>query len=104
MNLREMIGDIGITTILLVIVYGAYAGITWLRYGCKCSAKTEEADALLDRFMPEYEVVERHNTLVQAPAEVTLAAACDMDFDASGIVPYDLQSARTSIARPVCRK
>jgi len=36
--------------------------------------------------MPEYEVVERHSTFVQAPAEVTLAAACEMDFDESRIV------------------
>lgn len=86
MSLREMVGAIGIIIVSLVIAYGAYAGVTWLRYGCKRSAKTEEADPLLDRFMPEYDVVERHNTLVQAPAEVTLAAACDMDFDASRIV------------------
>ena len=86
MNLRERIGNIGITTVFLVIVYGAYAGITWLRYGCRRSATTEEVDPLLDRFMSDYEVVQRHHTLVQAPAEVTLAAACDMDFDESRIV------------------
>ena len=86
MNLREMVGAIGITTVSLAIAYGAYAGVTWLRYGCRRSAKAEEADPLLDRFMPTYEVVERHHALVKAPAEVTLAVACDMDLDASRIV------------------
>jgi hypothetical protein len=81
-----MLRGIGITAVSLVIAYGVYAAVTWLRYGRRRSAKTEEADPLLDGFMPEYEVVERHKTFVQAPAEVTLAAACDMDFDNSRIV------------------
>jgi hypothetical protein len=64
----------------LVAGYGAYVAVTWLRYGRVKQAPNEEADPLLDQFMPEYEVVERHSTFVRAPAEVTLAAACEMDF------------------------
>ena len=45
----------------------------------------EEADALLDRFMPDYEVVERHHTRVKAPAAITLAAARDLDVMKSGL-------------------
>ena len=37
----------------------------------------------VDRFMPAYDVVERHAVRVHAPAEVTLEAACAADlFDA----------------------
>ncbi len=60
--------------------YGAYVGITWLRYGRPRSAKPQEADELLDGFMPEYEISERHHINVDAPAEMTFAAACDMDL------------------------
>jgi hypothetical protein len=45
----------------------------------------ENADALLDRFMPVYEIAERHHIRVGAPAETTFAASCDMDLLASPI-------------------
>ena len=37
-------------------------------------------DALLDRFMPAYEVAERHHVHVAAPAAITFAAAKDQDL------------------------
>jgi hypothetical protein len=37
-------------------------------------------DALLDRFMPAYDVVERHRVSVAAPAEITFEAAREMDL------------------------
>src|SRR5262249_9458616 len=40
----------------------------------------EEDDPLLDRFMPAYDVVERHEVPVDAPASVTLAAARDVEL------------------------
>jgi hypothetical protein len=46
---------------------GAYAtcvGAAWLRYGHRAAASTEDADALLDRFMPVYEVAERHHIVL----------------------------------------
>jgi hypothetical protein len=67
--------------------YATYVGVTWLRYGRpRPPSVPEENDALLDRFMPAYEVVERHRTHVAAPAEITLAAACNVDLGASSIV------------------
>jgi len=36
--------------------------------------------SLLDRFMPRYDVVERHHIRVNAPADVTIAAARTMDI------------------------
>jgi hypothetical protein len=58
--------------------YAAYVGITWSRYGQPASRLREENDPLLDRFMPVYEVSERHHARVAAPAALTLAAAKDM--------------------------
>ena len=66
--------------------YATCAAVTWFRYG-KGVAKPapEDADELLDRFMPDYEVVERHHTRVKAPAAITLAAAKDLDVMESGL-------------------
>lgn len=66
--------------------YVAYAGLTWFRYGRPTPADAEDADRLLDEVMPVYDVVERHHIHVAAPAEVTLAAACEMDLQQSAIV------------------
>jgi hypothetical protein len=46
----------------------------------------DDADALLDIFMPSYEVVERHHVRVAAPAEVAFAAATEMDLRQSPVV------------------
>ena len=68
--------------------YAAYVGTTWLRYGHVEASSGVESDALLDRFMPTYEVVERHRTYVAAPAAITLAAASEMDLQELRIVRY----------------
>jgi hypothetical protein len=60
--------------------YGAYAAIAWYRYGRVPRLPADEGDALLDRFMPEYEIVERHHITVKAPAAVTLSAAREQDL------------------------
>jgi len=60
--------------------YAAYAVTTWRRYGRALPASPEEQDDLLDRFMPAYDVVERHHIRVAAPASVTLATAEDLEF------------------------
>jgi hypothetical protein len=58
-----------------------YALKAWSRYGRP--ALDGPADPLLDRFMPAYEVAERHETRVAAPAATTFAAACALDLQAS---------------------
>lgn len=60
--------------------YGVYAAFTWYRYGRVKPPRRCERDELLDRFMPAYEVVERHHIRVAAPAPVTLAAAREQDL------------------------
>jgi hypothetical protein len=59
--------------------YATYAGVTWYRYG-HVKPAGDEHDHLLDRFMPSYEVVERHHARVAAPANVTLDVAATMDL------------------------
>lgn len=60
--------------------YATHAGLTWYRYGRISEPRTDERDELLDTFMPEYEVVERHHVKVAAPAAVTFAAAREQDL------------------------
>ncbi|HEY6615817.1 MAG TPA: hypothetical protein VIZ32_14905 [Vicinamibacterales bacterium] len=73
---RWLAAGVGVTA----AAYGAYVGITWLHYGDAAPPSAEEQDPLLDRFMPSYDVAERHHVRVAAPAAVTLAAAQEMDL------------------------
>jgi hypothetical protein len=70
---------------LAAVAYVTYAGITWLRYGHAARSARESEDPLLDRFMPDYDIVERHNIRVAAPAEITLAAAVETDLQQSTV-------------------
>ena len=98
--------------------YGAYVGLTWYRYGEAARSGPEEQDPLLDRFMPSYDVAERHHVRVAAPSAVTLAAARDVKLQGSplvraiikarevilGATPDDRpQSERASRGSPVAR-
>jgi hypothetical protein len=73
---RWLAAGVGVTT----AAYGAYVGIAWFRYGDAAPPSPEEQDPLIDRFMPSYDVAERHHVRVEAPAAVTLAAAQEMDL------------------------
>ena len=69
--------------------YAAYAGMTWYRYGRAPApnSRPKSRDAsLIERFMPSYEVAERHEIRVDAPAEYTFAAARNMDVNRSALV------------------
>jgi hypothetical protein len=66
--------------------YAAVVAASWLRYGSVAPASPDEADAFLDRFMPEYEIVERHRVRVAAPAHVTFGALMDMDLEDSSLI------------------
>lgn len=66
----------------------SYAGLVaaaWMRYGRVAAATSDEADLFLDRFMREYDIVERHHVRVAAPADVTFAALMDMDLEESTV-------------------
>ena len=66
--------------------YGTMVGLAWHRYGHAAHPIGEEKDVLLDRFIPDYEVAERHHVRVTAPAAITLGAAGDTDLQQSRIV------------------
>ena len=86
MNVRSAALWLGAGIGIAAAVYGAYACLTWYRYGHAASPRPEERDPLLDRFMPAYDVAERHNVRVAAPAALTFAAAKDVDLQGSSLV------------------
>jgi len=66
--------------------YTTYSGMTWLRYGQPAPPPRDGFDPLLDRFMPAYDVVERHQIQVAARADTTFAVACEQDLMALPMV------------------
>jgi hypothetical protein len=66
--------------------YAAYVGTAWVRYGHTAAPDPESADPLLDRFIPTYDIAERHHIKVNAPAEITFAVAREMDLNQSRLV------------------
>lgn len=67
-------------------VYAGYVGVTWLRYGHAAPASADDADPLLDQFIPVYDVAERHHVRIAAPPEITFRAACEQDLMAVPVV------------------
>jgi hypothetical protein len=61
-----------------------YLGAAWYRYGRV--PDRARPSPLLDCVMPAYEVHERHETRVAAPAATTYAAALELDFRRSRLV------------------
>jgi hypothetical protein len=66
--------------------YAVYVGTAWYRYGQVPRIDRDERDELLDRFMPVYEVVERHHVRVAAPPAIALRAAKEQDLLQSPLV------------------
>jgi hypothetical protein len=60
--------------------------VSWLRYGQPAPPRPDEVDPQLDRFMPVYDVVERHHVEAAASADTTFAVACEQDLMALPIV------------------
>jgi hypothetical protein len=61
--------------------YATYAGVTWCLYGSPKRACRGSGDALLDMFMPNYEVADRHKISVAAPPEIALSAASEIRLE-----------------------
>jgi hypothetical protein len=60
--------------------YAAYVATAWRGYGAPPPPASDECDELLDQFMPDYDVVERHRIAINAPAAVVLSAAREQDL------------------------
>jgi hypothetical protein len=74
------------TTCIAVVIttYLSYVSVTWLTYGRSLAAAADEdAEQVLDNFMPVYDVAERQHVRVAAPAETTFSAACKMNLEQS---------------------
>lgn len=86
-TVRTVAGYMAGGAALAALGYAAFAGSAWARYGHAPRArKPEEQDLLLDRFMPMYDIVERHQIRIAAPADITLAAARELDLQGSCVV------------------
>jgi hypothetical protein len=79
-NGARVVRWIGLGTAVAAATYAAVAGAAWQDYGRPAPPQDDEADPLLDRFIPVYEAVERHDIRVAAPAAVTFAVARDQDL------------------------
>src|SRR3954447_9876896 len=77
-RIRRLVRGAAAAAGLAAATYGAWAAVAWLRYGRTVAAAPGESDAMLDRVMLHYDVVERHHIRVAAPAPVTFAAASEI--------------------------
>src|SRR3954468_15989751 len=84
--LRAGARSLAVTLGIAAAGYATYVGITWWGYGDVAAPDGDGADPLLDRFMPAYEIAERHYVRVAAPAAVTLDAARHVDLQAAPVV------------------
>jgi hypothetical protein len=82
------------------IAYGTSVAATWLRYGR--FQRQPPGGSLLDKFMPSCDVVERHETFVNAPSNTTFDAACSVDFGRAAI-PRVLFNIREIVMRGAAR-
>ena len=73
---RALAAGVGVA----VGAYGVYAAVAWSRYGQAQRPEPDVQDELLDRFIPRYDVVERHHVHVDAAPDVTLDAAKEQDL------------------------
>ncbi len=85
-HLRRMLKWTAGALVMAAGAYASYVVVTWLRYGHTVPATADEADPLLDQFMPVYDVAERHHVHVAAPADVTFAAGFEQDLMALPLV------------------
>ena len=79
---RVTAGTLGLAT----VGYAAASAFLWARYGHLSRAHDDEDDSMLDRFMPAYEIVERHHITVDAPAAITLAEASEQDLMSNPVI------------------
>ena len=82
MSAARIVRTVGIGMVAAVGIaaatYGSIVARAWVRYGRPEPPSRDEADPLLDRFVPNYDIVERHQVLIRADAATVMAAAKDM--------------------------
>src|SRR5688572_11538546 len=86
LTLESMFGCLAAVAGLAVGTDATFVRVTWFRYGRVPRSDPEEHDNLLERFMPVFDVAERHHLEVAAPASVAVAVARDRDLFESRVV------------------
>lgn len=71
---------LGVVLTVAAVGYLGLVAAAWWRFGARPRTDALDHDGLLDRFVPAYDVVERHHIHVAAPADVTFAAARRQDL------------------------
>lgn len=85
--LRRAVLALAVLAGVFALGYGVYVGAAWTRFGsAKREAPPARAVVSMDRFLPRYDVSERHETRVAAPATATYAAAREVDIQRSALV------------------
>lgn len=80
---RSVLGALAGALGTIVLGWALWWAVAWAGYG---HPGRREVDTLVDRFMPVYEVAERHGIQVAAPAPLTYAAARGVDLQRSALV------------------
>jgi len=71
----------------LMFSYVACAGVTWLRFGSKSHRRSgRSGDTYLDDLIPNYDIDERFQLAISAPAETVFAATCRLDLLQSPLI------------------
>ena len=78
--IRSTARAVTVATVAAAAAYAAYVTNTWKSYGNPPAPGLDGNDELLDRFMPEYDVVDRRSIAIAAPAAEVLAAAKEQDL------------------------
>ena len=66
--------------------YAIWVTAAWSRFGHPHRPSLIAADPLLDSFIPDYDVVERHHITIAAPPDVVLSTACQLDLNRHPLV------------------
>lgn len=83
---RRAAGWIALGVGAATATYATLVTAAYRRYGKPPAPAPDEADSVLDAFMPSYEIAERHHVRVYAPADITLRAAMEVRLQDSLIV------------------
>jgi hypothetical protein len=70
--------------VLAVVAYLGSVVLAWWDYGSRHG--DAQLEPLLDRYVPDWEVVEHHEIVVDTPAQLTYAAARRLDFESEPVV------------------
>src|SRR6266702_4991657 len=78
---------LAVVGLLAVAAYASYVGLAWCRYGqTNRTANDGSGDTHLESLIPVYDVVERLQVHVAAPAELTFSVACNLRLLRSGLI------------------